>query len=132
MKIALIAPPFIAVPPKNYGGTELFITELVRGLKENGIHVILYTNGESTIPVDVRFIFEKEDWPAELPIERNLKQLSHASWAVKDASREADLIHANSALAAACSRFVTLPFVCTIHHTHDEQIAEYYTTLPEV
>ena len=28
LKIALIAPPFIAVPPENYGGTELFVAHL--------------------------------------------------------------------------------------------------------
>ena len=28
MRVALIAPPFIPVPPKVYGGTELFIAEL--------------------------------------------------------------------------------------------------------
>jgi glycosyltransferase involved in cell wall biosynthesis len=132
MKIALVAPPFIAVPPKKYGGTELFIAELVNGLKENGINVVLYTNGESTAPVECRYIFQKEDWPAELPIEHNLKQLSHASWAIKDAAGQADLIHVNSAPAVACSRFVDAPFVCTIHHTYDTEIAKYYAMLPTV
>ena len=28
MRIALIASPFISVPPKKYGGTELFISQL--------------------------------------------------------------------------------------------------------
>jgi glycosyltransferase involved in cell wall biosynthesis len=132
MKIALIAPPFIAVPPKNYGGTESFIADLVSGLKDKGIEIVLYANGESTAPVECRSLFEKEDWPAELPIERNLKQLSHAAWAVKDAAGEADLIHVNSAAAVACSRFVDIPFVSTIHHTYDSEIAEYYGTLPGV
>src|SRR5438067_731320 len=108
MKIALIAPPFIAVPPKNYGGTELFIADLVNGLKEKGIDVVLYTIGESTAPVECRYFFEKEDWPAELPIERNLKQLSHAAWAIKDVDGQVDLIHVNSAPAVACSRFVNI------------------------
>ena len=33
MRIAIIAPPFICVPPKNYGGTELFIAQVAEGLK---------------------------------------------------------------------------------------------------
>jgi glycosyltransferase involved in cell wall biosynthesis len=132
MKIALIAPPFLAVPPKNYGGTEVFIADLVNGLKEKGIDVVLYTNGESTAPVERRYLFEKEDWPAELPIERNLKQLSHAAWAVNDAAGQADLVHVNSAPAVACSRFTDVPFVCTIHHTYDSEIAKYYATLQDV
>jgi glycosyltransferase involved in cell wall biosynthesis len=132
MKIALIAPPFLAVPPTNYGGTESFIAELAKGLQKNGIEVVLYTNGDSTVQVERRYLFEKEDWPAELPIERNLKQLSHASWAVKDALGNADLMHVNSAPAVACSRFVNVPFVCTIHHTYDAEVAKYYATLPDV
>ena len=31
MRIALIASPFISVPPKKYGGTELFICSTCRG-----------------------------------------------------------------------------------------------------
>lgn len=132
MKIAIIAPPFIAVPPKNYGGTESFIADLVKSLSEKGIEVVLYTNGESTVPVERRYLFEKEEWPAELPIERNPKQLSHAVWAVKDAAGQADIIHVNSASAVACSRFIDIPFVSTIHHTYDFEIAKYYATQPDV
>jgi glycosyltransferase involved in cell wall biosynthesis len=131
MKIALIAPPFLAVPPRSYGGTESFVAQLLKGLKNNDIEVILYTNGESTAPVEMRSLYEKEEWPAELPIEQNLKQLSHAAWAVKDAAGQVDLIHVNSAMAVAFSRFVDIPFACTIH-TDDERIAEFYSMLPEV
>src|SRR5690349_15271127 len=52
MKIALIAPPFIPVPPVEYGGTELFIANLAGKLKERGVEVILYTNGASTADVE--------------------------------------------------------------------------------
>ena len=36
MRIALIASPFISVPPKKYGGTELFIAQLAEGLTRLG------------------------------------------------------------------------------------------------
>ena len=49
MRIALIAPPFIAVPPKDYGGTELFIAQLAEGLHKTGVNVVVYANGESTV-----------------------------------------------------------------------------------
>ena len=32
MRVALVASPFISVPPKRYGGTELFIAQLAEGL----------------------------------------------------------------------------------------------------
>src|SRR5690348_1035939 len=36
LRIALISTPFLTVPPKNYGGTELVIYELAEGLAEAG------------------------------------------------------------------------------------------------
>ena len=45
MRIALIAPPFIAVPPAAYGGTELFIAHLANGLHARGHDVTVYANG---------------------------------------------------------------------------------------
>lgn len=48
MKIAIIADPFIPVPPKNYGGIERMIDMLVDGLTNNGHHVILVAHADST------------------------------------------------------------------------------------
>ena len=132
MKIALIAPPFIAVPPKKYGGTELFLADLATGLKRKGIDVVLYTNGESTVAVERRYFFKTEQWPLEGEVEANLKALTHAAWAVKDASGVADLIHVNSAPTLSFSHFVDLPFVYTVHHAYEQELTEYYGNLPEV
>lgn len=132
MKIALIAPPFIAVPPRKYGGTELFIAELAKGLQGKGIDVILYANGASTAPVETRWIFEKEEWPIEGPVEGNLKALSHSSWAVKDASSEVDIIHLNSAPGLSYQRFVSLPFVYTVHHAFEQVMTDFYKGFPDV
>lgn len=132
MKIALVSPPFIAVPPKKYGGTELFIAELAKGLKEKGVDVILYANGASTLPVETRWIFESEEWPVAGEVEATLKGLTHSAWAVRDASREADIIHLNSAPALSFSSFVSTPFVYTVHHPLEAAFAKFYKNLPEV
>ena len=63
MKIALIAPPFIAVPPADYGGTELFVAHLAEGLQELGRDVVVYANGESTVPVACRSLYPDSEWP---------------------------------------------------------------------
>lgn len=132
MKIALISPPFISVPPRKYGGTELFIAELAKGLDRKGIKVVLYANGESTLPIETRWIFEKEDWPISGPVEASLKGLAHASWAVKDASSEADVIHLNSAPGLSFSRFASSPFIYTVHHPFEPQLTDYYKLLPDI
>ena len=51
MRIGLIAPPWTPVPPPLYGGIELVVDELARGLQADGHEVVLFTTGDSTCPV---------------------------------------------------------------------------------
>ena len=51
MKIAIIADPFIPIPPLNYGGIERIIHFLIIGLKERGHVVILVGHADSNIKV---------------------------------------------------------------------------------
>ena len=94
--------------------------------------MVLYANGESTAPVEVRYIYEEDDWPIQGEVDASLKGLAHSSWAVRDAAGEVDVIHMNSASGLSFSRFVDPPFVYTVHHTYEQQLTEYYETLPEV
>ena len=47
MKIAHIAPPWIATPPKDYGGTERVIYNLVEAQVEQGHDVTLFAPGDA-------------------------------------------------------------------------------------
>src|SRR5438067_5749344 len=47
MRIAQIAPPWIAVPPKGYGGIEWVVALLTDGLVERGHDVTLFASGDS-------------------------------------------------------------------------------------
>jgi glycosyltransferase involved in cell wall biosynthesis len=47
MKVGIIAPPYIPIPPKGYGGTELVIYNLVEGLTRLGSEVYLFANKDS-------------------------------------------------------------------------------------
>ena len=132
MRVALIAPPFISVPPKIYGGTELFLAELARGLKELGIEPIVYANGESTVDVEVRSIYQESEWPLNGEIFSNLKDANHTFWAVSDAVKDCDIVHLNNAPGLASSRFADLPFVYTVHHPHEEGLSDFYGYYPDV
>ena len=57
MRIGLIAPPWIPVPPPGYGGTEAVVGDLARGLDARGHDVVLFTVVESTSPVQVRSLY---------------------------------------------------------------------------
>ena len=57
LKIGVIAPPWVSVPPPVYGGTELVVDVLVRGLAAAGHDVELFTTGDSTCPVRRKWLF---------------------------------------------------------------------------
>jgi hypothetical protein len=63
VKAALIAAPFISVPPADYGGTELFVAHLAEGLQSCGVKVVVYANGESTVRTKCRSIYARSEWP---------------------------------------------------------------------
>ena len=132
MRIALIAPPFIPVPPTNYGGTELFIGELALGLKALGHEVVVYSNGESTVPVERRWIYPASEWPIKGEVYDSLKDINHTAWAIRDAAPDCDLIHLNNAPGLVHSRFLSTAFVYTIHHPHDDGLSSFYQYYPDV
>lgn len=132
MRIGLIAPPFIPVPPPLYGGTELFVAQLATGLKRRGFDVVVYTNGESTVDVETRWTYEEAAWPIANEIYANLKDIDHAAWAVKDAAGECDLLHLNNAPGISYGRFVAQPMVYTVHHPKEQSLSDYYAQYPEV
>ncbi|HUR37150.1 MAG TPA: glycosyltransferase family 4 protein [Terriglobales bacterium] len=123
----------MSIPPAQYGGTELFIAQLALGLREvPGIEVVVYTNGESTIPVEKKWLYEKGHWPLDDDVYFNLQDMEHHAWAVHDASLDCDVIHVNNLAGITFSRFVKAPFVYTVHHPKDDKLREIYMHYPEV
>jgi glycosyltransferase involved in cell wall biosynthesis len=58
MKVGLLAPPWLPVPPPAYGGTEMVIDALARGLVEAGHEVHVFTVGDSDVPVPIDYVHE--------------------------------------------------------------------------
>ena len=132
MKIALIASPFIEVPPKRYGGTELFIAHLVEGLAKRGIKVVLYANGESRAACELRYLYARSEWPIKDEIYSSTKDLNHTSWSIHDCWHEADIIHLNNVPGLAFARFYGPRFAYTLHHPHDAALSKFYSHFPGV
>lgn len=59
MRIAVVAPPWLPVPPQRYGGTELVLDVLCRGLVEAGHDVLLHATGDSTCPVERSWTYDQ-------------------------------------------------------------------------
>jgi glycosyltransferase involved in cell wall biosynthesis len=51
VRIGIVAPPWVAVPPPGYGGIEVVVDNLARGLQDAGHDVLLCATGDSTCAV---------------------------------------------------------------------------------
>ncbi|HET9221442.1 MAG TPA: glycosyltransferase family 4 protein [Roseiflexaceae bacterium] len=112
MRILQIAPPWIATPPSGYGGTELVIHNLCRGLFELGHDVTLFATKNSSSPGELDFVFNRGlvemdiDWSASLP------PLVHYHQAFHEADQY-DIVHAH---LSSGTDLVILPFLSDLAH----------------
>jgi glycosyltransferase involved in cell wall biosynthesis len=126
MRVALIASPFISVPPEGYGGTELFIATLAEALVRLGTEVDVYANGESRVRAKLHSRYPKQEWPLASENSGLTKEIDHIAWAVDDAEANCDILHVSSALAVPFSRFSSRSFVYTLHHPVSAAFTELY------
>ena len=128
LRIALISTPFLAVPPKNYGGTELVIYELAEGLVAAGHEVVLFGTGDSETSAELRSLYSVSQWPPNPLHEQN-----HVSWALHQVSLEQfDILHVHSACALAQTRLMSdLPVIYTLHHPPLPEFSDYYQSFPD-
>src|SRR5262245_37838884 len=132
MRVAIVAPPFIPVPPVAYGGTELFVAHLAEGLVALGHHVTVYANGESRVGCEVRWIYPEAEWPLSDPPRAHLRNADHTSWAMHDAAQEADVLHINDVAGLPYTRFIETPVVHTLHHPHEPSLTAAYERFPDL
>jgi glycosyltransferase involved in cell wall biosynthesis len=124
MRIAQISPPWLAVPPKGYGGIEWVVALLADGLAERGHDVTLFATGDSITKAKLDYIY------AEAPGPRFINDIwldtTHTLHAFRDISSY-DLVHAHSpfsALAAAAQ--VDVPAVHTLHGSFTDEMTRLY------
>jgi glycosyltransferase involved in cell wall biosynthesis len=129
LRIAMISTPFISVPPRDYGGTELVVHELVEGLLDGGHQVTLFATGDSQTRATLQALYHEAIWPPEPYVE-----LDHVSWAMSQVAKGSyDVVHAHSSPALALGRLVPrLPLVYTIHHAQEPALSRYYSRFRQV
>jgi glycosyltransferase involved in cell wall biosynthesis len=128
MKIGVIAPPWVPIPPPAYGGTEEFIDELACGLQRAGHEVVLFCTGDSSCPVERRHVF-----PASIPdrigdVDIEERHVEHAYRALLDV----DVVHDNTIAGPLMARVTTdVPVVVTHHGPFDEVACRNYRLVDE-
>jgi glycosyltransferase involved in cell wall biosynthesis len=102
LRIAEICPPWIAVPPKGYGGIEWVVALLADGLAEAGHDVTLFATGDSQTKARLEYVFEQA--PGSAAINDIVLDTTHTLFSLTDAAERFDVLHVHSpfsALAAA-------------------------------
>ena len=132
--VALVAPPYFEVPPKDYGGTETVIADLADGLVARGHNVFVLGAGRST--TNARFVaISPEAVPERLGQVR--PEIVHAIEVrraiARIASRDGvDIVHDHTmsgALNASEYGSLGVKTVSTVHATIDADMRRYYTAL---
>jgi glycosyltransferase involved in cell wall biosynthesis len=122
MRILLVTPPWIRVPPTAYGGIELVVSGLADGLVAAGHEVTLVAPGGSETRAQLRAVFD----------EPMFEQLGDARIATVQAlaayrmRHEFDVIHDHTAAVGPALGSLSdgPPVVHTLHHAWDEVQAE--------
>jgi glycosyltransferase involved in cell wall biosynthesis len=112
VRVGIIAPPWVSVPPEAYGGTEEFIDELARGLDRRGHDVVMFTTGDSTCPVTRRWT--REASCADLIGDAHVEQ-EHVMQAY-EALSDVDIVHDNTMAGPLYALEMPDVPVVTTHH----------------
>jgi len=127
LRIAIIAPPWVAIPPLAYGGTEAVIDGLARALQFSGHDVLLFATGDSTCPVPSAWAYG-----TALGVDnaRPAAELHHVVNAYDWIAGEADVVHDHTLSGPVyAQRFPTLPVVTTNHGPFDSELGDYYRAI---
>lgn len=135
MKVALIAGPFLPVPPQKYGGTERVIASLIQGLQELGHQVTLFATADSQVDCELIPITDK-------PLKFGLTTREHEEIILKEAeinantmrmlkekAGEFDIIHSHG---FDLKGFDLSPAVTTLHGKFTLDHMEYYEARKEL
>jgi glycosyltransferase involved in cell wall biosynthesis len=130
LRVALVAPPWIAVPPPGYGGIETVVAQLARGLVDRGHDVTLLAAPGSHSTAHVVELLETTHGDE---IERSIHEADHAARAIELIEHEArggrpfDIVHDHSGytLLTRADR-VAPPVVHTVHGPFDDSRWSFY------
>lgn len=124
MRIAIVAPPWVPVPPPAYGGTEGVIDSLARGFEVAGHDVLLFATGDSTCPVPTRWVRSRAAGTAAMAPGTELHHVTHAYREVSDWG--ADIVHDHTLSGPLFSDRFGLAVVTTNHGPFDSELGDYY------
>ncbi|HEY0318816.1 MAG TPA: glycosyltransferase family 4 protein [Solirubrobacterales bacterium] len=132
LRIAMLAPPWIPVPPPGYGGIEYVVALVTDALVDHGHDVELFCAPGSSSKARVHPLLPSAHPDA---IERSLFEGDHVGRAFRAIEAEAergqpfDVIHDNCGYTPlALADQIETPLVHTVHGPFNDETVDYYAT----
>jgi glycosyltransferase involved in cell wall biosynthesis len=128
LRVGLIAPPWVAVPPPVYGGTEAVVHELAVGLARRGVEVVLFATEDATCPVERRWLHRRA-------LGTGLDDVAEGRHveAAYAALHDVDLIHDHTVTGPGMWSLHPdgVPVVTTVHNPFTPELRRRYLAAPE-
>ena len=128
LRIAIVAPPWLPVPPKGYGGTEAVLDRLAAGLERAGHHVVLVAHSDSTCPVER---LATQPLPPGTEIGAAAFELRHVVQAYHLlGDRDLDVVHDHTLAGPLLGpQLTSTPIVTTNHGPFDDEVTPLYVEM---
>jgi len=125
LKIALVAPVWLRVPPVSYGGIEQVVSLLADGLVDRGHDVTLFASGDSVTKAKVEAVYQQ---PQKDKIGQLLPDVFHVGSAYSKIKRgNFDIVHDHTSFTGVvCGSFLKVPVLATLHGELNSQTIPFY------
>ncbi len=125
MRIGIVCPPWLAVPPKGYGGIEWVVALEADGLVEAGHDVTLFATGDSVTKARLEYVFEEA--PGSKLINDVVLDATHTMFAMRGVRERFDVLHVHSPFSALAAAIETgVPTVHTLHGSFTPEMKRLY------
>lgn len=119
LRIGMVAPPVIRIPPERYAGTERIVAALADGMVARGHHVTLFASGDSTSGSETVAVTPKPAWSARSTGENSAFAMLSAMKALERAG-DVDLFHSHlDGMGLPLARLSPVPVLSTFHSRLD-------------
>src|SRR5512132_143223 len=126
VRIALICPPWLAVPPKGYGGIEWVVSMEADGLAEAGHDVTLFATGDSVTKARLEYVFDVA--PGSKAINDVTLDTTHTLFSLRDVRDRFAGLHVHSPFSALAAAIETgIPTVHTLHGSFTPEMKRLYS-----
>ena len=127
MRIAIVAPPWLPVPPPAYGGTEVVLDRLARGVQAAGHEVMLFATGDSTCRVPTRWVLEQAAGTVATGAATEIRHVIHAYEAALEWG--ADVVHDHTLVGPLYAQRLAVPVVTTNHGPFTGELRDFYAAI---